>query len=52
MASKKTLVGVVMGSTSDWEVMSQTAKVLKEFGVAYEARALSAHRTPAAPTPT
>ena len=48
MASKKTLVGVVMGSTSDWEVMSQTAKVLKEFGVAYEARALSAHRTPAA----
>jgi 5-(carboxyamino)imidazole ribonucleotide mutase len=41
-------VGVVMGSTSDWEVMSQAAKVLKEFGVGYEARALSAHRTPEA----
>jgi len=37
-----------MGSTSDWEVMSQAAKVLKEFGVPYEARALSAHRTPEA----
>ena len=48
MATKKVLVGVVMGSTSDWEVMSQTAKVLKEFGVPYEARALSAHRTPEA----
>ena len=45
---KKVSVGVVMGSTSDWEVMSQAAKVLKEFGVAYEARALSAHRTPEA----
>ena len=44
----KPLVGVVMGSTSDWEVMSQAAKILKEFGVGYEARALSAHRTPAA----
>jgi 5-(carboxyamino)imidazole ribonucleotide mutase len=42
------VVGVVMGSTSDWEVMSQAAKVLKEFGIAYEARALSAHRTPEA----
>lgn len=48
MATKKALVGVVMGSTSDWEVMSQSVKVLKEFGVAYEARALSAHRTPEA----
>jgi 5-(carboxyamino)imidazole ribonucleotide mutase len=48
MASHKPLVGVVMGSTSDWEVMSQATKILKEFGVAYEARALSAHRTPAA----
>lgn len=42
------LVGVVMGSTSDWDVMSQAARQLKDFGVAYEARALSAHRTPAA----
>jgi 5-(carboxyamino)imidazole ribonucleotide mutase len=36
-----------MGSTSDWEVMQQAARQLKDFGVAYEARALSAHRTPA-----
>ena len=35
-----------MGSTSDWEVMKQAAKVLDEFGIAYEARAMSAHRTP------
>jgi len=35
-----------MGSTSDWEVMQQAAKSLKEFGVAYEARVLSAHRNP------
>jgi 5-(carboxyamino)imidazole ribonucleotide mutase len=47
MASKP-VVGVVMGSTSDWEVMSQACKILKEFGVPYETRALSAHRTPAA----
>jgi 5-(carboxyamino)imidazole ribonucleotide mutase len=40
------LVGILMGSTSDWEVMKQAAKVLEEFGIAYEARAMSAHRTP------
>ena len=40
------LVGILMGSTSDWEVMKQAAKMLEEFGVAYEARAMSAHRTP------
>jgi len=40
-------VGIVMGSTSDWEVMQEAAKQLKDFGVEYEARALSAHRTPA-----
>jgi 5-(carboxyamino)imidazole ribonucleotide mutase len=37
-----------MGSTSDWDVMSQAAKQLKEFGVPYDARALSAHRSPEA----
>ena len=42
----KPLVGILMGSTSDWEVMKQAAKMLDEFGVAYEARAMSAHRTP------
>src|SRR6185503_17295210 len=35
-----------MGSTSDWDVMQHAAKSLVDFGVAYEARALSAHRTP------
>ena len=43
---KKPLVGVVMGSDSDWKVMSQTVEVLKEFGVPHEARVVSAHRTP------
>jgi len=42
------LVGVVMGSASDWDVMKAAAEQLKSFGVPYEARALSAHRTPAA----
>ena len=42
----KPLVGIVMGSTSDWDIMKQAAQQLKDFGVAYEARALSAHRTP------
>ena len=41
------LVGIVMGSTSDWEVMKEAAQQLKDCGIAYEARALSAHRTPA-----
>jgi len=37
-----------MGSASDWEVMKAAAEQLKSFGVTYEARALSAHRTPEA----
>jgi 5-(carboxyamino)imidazole ribonucleotide mutase len=40
------LVGIVMGSTSDWETMKNAAKVLEEFGVPYDAKAMSAHRTP------
>ena len=44
----KPLVGIVMGSASDWDTMKPAAKVLEEFGVAYEAKAMSAHRTPAA----
>jgi len=43
---KKPLVGIVMGSTSDWDVMQHAARQLRDFGVPYEARALSAHRTP------
>ncbi len=46
MASEKVLVGVVMGSASDGEVMQGCLEVLAELGIGYEARILSAHRTP------
>jgi 5-(carboxyamino)imidazole ribonucleotide mutase len=39
-------VGLVMGSHSDWQVMQHAAERLKEFGVSFEARIVSAHRTP------
>jgi 5-(carboxyamino)imidazole ribonucleotide mutase len=39
-------VGVVMGSQSDWETMREACSILDEFGVKYEARVVSAHRTP------
>jgi 5-(carboxyamino)imidazole ribonucleotide mutase len=42
----KPLIGIVMGSTSDWDVMQHAARQLKDFGVPFDARALSAHRTP------
>jgi 5-(carboxyamino)imidazole ribonucleotide mutase len=42
----KPLVAILMGSASDWEVMQQAAKPLKDFGVAYDARVISAHRSP------
>jgi 5-(carboxyamino)imidazole ribonucleotide mutase len=40
------LVGVVMGSSSDWDVMRHAVAILEEFGVAHEARVVSAHRMP------
>jgi 5-(carboxyamino)imidazole ribonucleotide mutase len=40
------LVAVVMGSDSDWSVMSDAAQALKDFGIAHEVEVLSAHRTP------
>ena len=40
------IVAVVMGSTSDWETMKNACEVLDEYGVAYEKRVVSAHRTP------
>lgn len=40
------IVGIVMGSDSDWPVMSACAKTFKQFGIPYEAKVLSAHRTP------
>ena len=42
----KPLVGVVMGSSSDWDVMKNAVDILKQFGVPFEARVVSAHRTP------
>lgn len=45
--SENKVIGIVMGSTSDWDVMKEAAQICREFGVSYDARALSAHRTPA-----
>ena len=42
----KPVVGIVMGSNSDWPVMQKAAEILKAFGVPYEARVVSAHRMP------
>jgi 5-(carboxyamino)imidazole ribonucleotide mutase len=39
-------IGVVMGSNSDWDVMQHACTILKEFGVSFEAKVLSAHRMP------
>ncbi|MDR2982225.1 MAG: 5-(carboxyamino)imidazole ribonucleotide mutase [Puniceicoccales bacterium] len=44
--SKKPLVGIIMGSQSDWPVLENAAKTLADFGIPYEARVISAHRTP------
>jgi 5-(carboxyamino)imidazole ribonucleotide mutase len=44
--TKHPIVGIVMGSDSDWPVMRACAETLKQFGIAYEAKVLSAHRTP------
>jgi 5-(carboxyamino)imidazole ribonucleotide mutase len=41
-----TVVSVVMGSTSDWETMKEACLILDEFGIAYEKKVVSAHRTP------
>ena len=46
MNSSSPVIGIVMGSNSDWPTMQAAAKVLKDFGVPFEARVVSAHRTP------
>jgi len=46
MPETTSLVGIVMGSESDWPTMEAAAKVLNDFGVSFETRVLSAHRTP------
>ncbi|AIL32258.1 5-(carboxyamino)imidazole ribonucleotide mutase [Basilea psittacipulmonis] len=42
----KPVIGVIMGSSSDWEVMKNATAILDEFGVAYEKQVISAHRMP------
>jgi 5-(carboxyamino)imidazole ribonucleotide mutase len=44
--SEAALVGIVMGSDSDWDVMQHAARQLDKFAIAYECRVVSAHRTP------
>lgn len=44
--SKSPIVGLVMGSDSDWPTMKQAAEILEQFGVPFEKRVVSAHRTP------
>ena len=46
MAEPRAIVGVIMGSVSDWETLQHACAVLEEFGVPYEKRVVSAHRTP------
>ena len=46
MDSKEPLVGIVMGSDSDWPLVQKTCATLDGFGVPYETRVISAHRTP------
>ena len=46
MTQEKVLIGVVMGSESDWPTMQAAALLLKEFSVPFEAKVVSAHRTP------
>src|SRR5437867_9548966 len=44
--NRKSLVGIILGSKSDWETMEHAANTLEELGVPHEVRVLSAHRTP------
>ncbi len=46
MTNPAPLVGIVMGSVSDWDTLRHTAEMLDQLGVAYESRVVSAHRTP------
>jgi len=48
MADEKPLVGVIMGSASDWDTMKAVSESLQRFGVPHECRVVSAHRTPEA----
>ena len=46
MTAEKPLVGVIMGSSSDWDTLKHADEMLERFGVAHECRVVSAHRTP------
>lgn len=46
MGNLKPIVAIIMGSNSDWPTMENTAKILEDFGIPYEAKVVSAHRTP------
>jgi 5-(carboxyamino)imidazole ribonucleotide mutase len=46
MSDEKLLVGIIMGSQSDWHIMKNASDVLNELGVAHECKIVSAHRTP------
>jgi 5-(carboxyamino)imidazole ribonucleotide mutase len=44
--SKKPIVGIIMGSKSDWSTLQKTSRILDRFSIPYEAKVVSAHRTP------
>ncbi|MEM9160702.1 MAG: 5-(carboxyamino)imidazole ribonucleotide mutase [Verrucomicrobiota bacterium] len=46
MSETKPLVGIIMGSNSDWPTIKNAAAILDDFGISYEAEVVSAHRTP------
>lgn len=46
MSENKPVVGVIMGSQSDWHIMTHTTEILEQLGISYEAKIVSAHRTP------
>jgi 5-(carboxyamino)imidazole ribonucleotide mutase len=46
MSQKNALVGIIMGSQSDWRALKQAAEILAELDIPYEAKIISAHRTP------
>src|SRR5881227_1925938 len=50
MSTETPLVGIIMGSKSDWDTMKAASEMLSKFGVAHESRIMSAHRTPAVVT--
>ncbi len=45
-SASKPLVGIIMGSKSDWETMREAANILQQFGIPHECKVVSAHRTP------